>query len=800
MLNIHRAIYAGHKGQDVRTCKLVKNVGSDDSWKLSERTVNNSAAKYVPLRSITSPLTASIPQMQAWYDGVIVKVERRSHIHLRGGTAGTYGECQCFYTIRFRPAIDTSKQEAPTFVKRIMGTRKLAFRSFARGSIFDIIAGRIRREDLEQSWRPEYRVDVSRFASDACITVPPRTSVRSREPRASPNSTGQPDSHLTTGAQESICTPQRTKSGRQEKESPATEWLRIKQRSWERAAARGATTDAGPGEAPHTVDALSSPGGMVDSYPGREGPRISEGGLVDDKDRNSFVSLPSPGTEPDSGTEWAKGFSETLSESERVSELEMTDATAHVDSILDSGVLEWGAGFGVLGMQSPDLDDDDFDIDVGTEVVGGVQGLGGALASEGCQPATWLRYESESADERQLSPLEEEPALSREGEKRIGKGAARKRKFDEKKTEGSQKRDTKAVSSAGFQPDLVLSGDKWAELEEMEERAEAAQRKDAGAGVQGSGRRSLRLLTGLSTQLGGGKTRGSHALKERMAKREDQDKIGQAREKDQNKVRKTKKRSRTGGKGEAGSKNRKAPEKNGLKEEYVWSSEDEGAAKPRASGSEGNEYQDAITTAWEQLQGYNADQIMKGALTKETKEEPGLKGLGRDCERQSHPLRQESDGMYCATCRCFVRQLTETDLRPAQPATGNGACFEQASVEKKSSKQLRKKGVGKKRLKRFEGEPNAALKGEETAGKKAEESPETPESSIVHTGEKYLREQMLRHQKDALEFITRALVGDAESARKEGGAILWHSPGLGKTLVVSLVLSANYRDACTRPL
>jgi hypothetical protein len=734
-------------------------------------------------------LSYHIPsQMQAWYDGVIIKAEPRSHFHPRKTSGGTYDECHCHYTIRFRPAVDTSSGEAPTFVKRISGTRKLAFSSFAPGSIEDIISGRIQKEDLKQSWRPEYRVDVSRFASDVPINVP----VRSNEPRADQISIGQPNSSLTVGAQERFGMPQGTKTEPQVKESPLANWLRIKRESWERAAARGATTtDAGPGEAPHSEDPHSSPKGMeIDSNPGWEGLQISEGGLVDDKDRNQFVFLPSPVTEPDSGTEWAKHFSETLSESERDSEVEMTEATAHVDSILDSGVLGREAGFEGLRMESPDLDED-LDIDVGTEVVGGIQGVGGAPASEGCQPATWLRCESESADDGQVSPLEEEPLLSREGEKRIGKGA-RKRKFNKEETEGLKKRNMTAVSSAGLQPDLVLSGDKWAELEEAEDRAEAAQIKDAGAGTQGSGRRSLRLLTGLSTQLSGGKTRGSHALKKRTAKKEDNVKIGQSKRSDHNKIKGIEKRSGTGGtvgKGGTGGKERKAPETNGLKKEYVWSSDDEEAAKPRTSGSDGNDNQDAITTAWEQLQGYNLDQIMRGALTKETEGEPGLKGLGRDCERQSHPLRQEQDGMYCAECRCFVRQLTETDLRPAKPATDNRACFERAFVEKKPSKQLRKKGVGKKRLKRVEGEPNAALKGEETAGRKADESPGTPEGLSVYTGEKYLREQMLRHQKDALEFITRALVGNPETGGKEGGAILWHSPGLGKTLVVSPAFS-----------
>jgi hypothetical protein len=112
--------------------------------------------------------------LQAWYDGVIIKAEPRSHIQPCKTGGGLYQEYHCHYTIRFRPAVDTSPEEAPTFVKRISGTRKLAFSSFANGPIEDVISGRIREEDLKQSWRPEYRVDVSGFASDACINVPPQ--------------------------------------------------------------------------------------------------------------------------------------------------------------------------------------------------------------------------------------------------------------------------------------------------------------------------------------------------------------------------------------------------------------------------------------------------------------------------------------------------------------------------------------------------------------------------------------------------------------------------------------------------
>jgi hypothetical protein len=112
-------------------------------------------------------------QMQAWYDGVI-KAEPRSHIHPCKTGGGLYQECHYHYTICFRPAVDTSSGEAPTFVKRISGTRKLAFGSFANGPIEDVISGRIREEDLKQSWRPEYRVDVSGFASDACNNLPPQ--------------------------------------------------------------------------------------------------------------------------------------------------------------------------------------------------------------------------------------------------------------------------------------------------------------------------------------------------------------------------------------------------------------------------------------------------------------------------------------------------------------------------------------------------------------------------------------------------------------------------------------------------
>lgn len=244
--------------------------------------------------------------MQAWYDGVIIKSERKSHSHPRP-SGGTYHECHCKYAIRFCPAIDTTDQEPPTFVKVVRGTRNLAFISYANGSISDVISGRIRKEDLRQSWEPDFRVDVSRYLRDVRVDSP-QNPVRRGEQNRSTEPVQKSETPRSVSAFPAPDTP-----------------------------ARGSEYD----------NALGSGGSQ------------SEGGLGANEKDGSLRPLPQTEVELETGSAKVFGAGSQPLRSEDVSG---SETTAHIGAMTGSRGLEAGDGVGGLWGDPPGLSDQEDDV------------------------------------------------------------------------------------------------------------------------------------------------------------------------------------------------------------------------------------------------------------------------------------------------------------------------------------------------------------------------------------------------------------------------------------------------------
>ncbi|GAQ80624.1 hypothetical protein KFL_000580180 [Klebsormidium nitens] len=173
--------------------------------------------------------------------------------------------------------------------------------------------------------------------------------------------------------------------------------------------------------------------------------------------------------------------------------------------------------------------------------------------------------------------------------------------------------------------------------------------------------------------------------------------------------------------------------------------------------------QGAAATAWEQCAQIQRERAMREALA-----------VGAPVDAETARTRAE--------LRAAGPPLTKADARQSKQATGG-----QSQVSPKEP-ILNTKGNGKNVSKemREKNAPESVGVGLERQILGARTSLEAP------SGETFSKANLLPHQVEAFEFLKRRMVGDPEAGGKGRGAILWMSPGLGKTLV-ALALNEHLR-------
>lgn len=316
----------------------------------------------------------------------------------------------------------------------------------------------------------------------------------------------------------------------------------------------------------------------------------------------------------------------------------------------------------------------------------------------------------------------------------------------------------------------VLPGDWWATLKEAEERAQAATECTEARDLQDCSRRAVELAR-VSPARGGARILRSRGVPERPVIRADRGKTNGVKRSEQN---------TPGSKVDSRDRKRKVERVSNSQKRgrLTWSS-DSDEEKDLGMRTPGGESQDAFTTAWEQYGELRSERAMREAVAQGevalARTESEQESVGRKCTEKSHPLRQDSDGLYCGRCGCFVRQLTEGDVQQPKSATGYA---ELRSLVRRRDPQTpqKKKQVGVR--------PGGILAGVTISRGEEQVNFFAPVTESAR-GESFLMEQMKAHQREAYLFVKRALLGDPKSGGEGGGAILWLSPGLGKTLVVS---------------
>lgn len=675
--------------------------------------------------------------MQAWYDGVIVKAERASHIHPlpRGGT---YGECQCAFTIGFSLETDTTKRRPPTFAMRVCGTRYLAFRSIIDGTVADVIAGRIGRQNFKQSWLPEFLEDVSRYSALPCVN-PPRGSFRRNH---GVDRNREPERVAMCSAPE---TPAR------DSESSAFAWGGEESESVRSGSQVQQPTDPGPSpRREETTETVTGRGSL-------EGARLQE---LDDVR--------------------AAEINKRLDE--------------RIDRYLGKGELT------ETGAPSQDNEADASSTERRTEAdvtLPECRVKGSGVESVRTSDFTWLRRLDENETGREKVTSETRPVglmgtgnVSLKRKKPAGKNDSTSKRM---KREGENENPL-----LGSREAALPSEDWWATLAAAEERANAAAGRSDGRnetpdpngvrprpndfpGASPPFARSTRqqgadvLVPPKRAKLRGGEKEATAKYVGQQEKAIRNDRVGVSGGGKADKV--------LGGRGakQTFAKLVKA------KKASVWSDSEDEQSGPSAARGAGiwpsdGDGQDPVATAWEQCALLGRERAMRdalaaGALAREEIARAAEESAGRDCERRAHALRQDGDGVYCTECGCLVRQLTEADVRQPTPATDSKRYLAPHDVAEDDPEPPRKKKkVGTGPVKNKKREP---------AGDNEAERLESGTVPAEPSGEKFLREQMLPHQVEAFEFLKKRMAGDSETGRSEGGAILWLAPGLGKTLVVT---------------